>query len=111
MVLRLALGLLVALFVIAGAQPGRAYAAVTPPAAAACEAVAELQGHTPHSHTAFNLGMLDADPDSSVQFDGIEAGIVALAADFAEPPAVMWVDRFRAILISPDPYPPRPLAL
>jgi hypothetical protein len=110
MALRLVLGLLVALFVVAGVQPGRANAAVTPHAAAACHAVAELQDHRPHMQAAFNIEMLDSDPDSSAQFDGIEAGVFALAADFAELPSIVWVERFRAILIGPDPYPPRSLA-
>ena len=108
---RISLGLLVALFLVAGVQPGRANPAVTAHPAAVCEAVIELQCHGPGLQAAFKLERLDIDPDSSLQFDGIEAAPPALAADFVDPPATAWVDRFRAILITPDPYPPRSLAL
>lgn len=110
MALRLILGLVLGFIVVFGVQPNRAHALVSPPVVAACDAVAQL-ADSEAPRVTINMQLLDAEPDSSLQFDGIEAGTFAFAAGFIGPPSIVWVERSRAILIAPDPHPPRSLAL
>ena len=111
MALRLVLCLVLGFIVVFGVQPNRANALISPPVVAACDAVAELANDSEAPRVTINIQMLDAEPDSSLQFDGIAANTFAFAAGFSGPPSIVWVERSRAILIGPDPYPPRSLAL
>lgn len=111
MALRLVLGFVLVFFAALGGQPNRADALVSPPLAVACEAVAESDTDGEPPRVTIKKQMLDSEPDSSLQFDGLEAHAFAFAAGFKGPPSIVWVERYRAILVGPDPYPPRSRAL
>jgi hypothetical protein len=105
------LGLLLALVLVAGMQPARA-ATLVGPTIAACNPI----GLNPGLVEEVPVGLAESEnaaseSDQSLQFDGIESFTFALAAEYAGRPSIVWENGYRANLIAPDPYPPRPQLL